>query len=99
MSVPETADCLLAKLCKQLLSPLESTGLFFAYCLYLSLMPQFVCAVAWNLAGWTGALYWVSERVYTVALRLSSLQVGKQGSDKFKQHKAVCFSDAGRAAR
>lgn len=71
----------------------------FAYCLYLSLMPQFVCAVAWNLAERTGALYWVSERVYTVVLRLSSLQVGKQGSDKFKQHKAVCFSDTGWAAR
>lgn len=50
MSVQETADCLLAKLCKQLLSPLESTGHFCI--LSISVSDATVCLCCCMEFGW-----------------------------------------------
>lgn len=48
----------------------------FAYSPYPSVLSLFVCAVASSLAGRTGQLYRMSECVYTVVLRLTSLLAG-----------------------
>lgn len=62
-------------------SPPSSLQDIFAYALYLSVLQLFVCAVSSSLAWRTGQLYWMSESVYTVALMLTSLPAGEQGSD------------------